>query len=401
MKDMAKRRQVMGRSIQLGHCVCDVKKPCPCPTFREKDLCLCAGERDEGVALAEVRLTERARHAGCASKIGQRDLQEALAGLPPVRDPRVLVGLATGDDAGVFRLNEATTLVQTVDIFTPNVDDPYDFGRVAACNSLSDVYAMGGQPVTALSVVAFPAHTLPLAALTRMLCGGQAVLEEAGVVLLGGHSVDDEEVKFGYAVTGLVDPARMVTNAGARPGDALLLTKPLGTGVIALAHQLGRADEGARRAMLGAMTTLNRGAAEIMVRHGAHAATDVTGFGLLGHLARMARESGVTAELWFDRVPLLPRALEYARAGMYSGATERNAGYSQDCTDWAASLAVHERALLLDAQTSGGLLMALPAGAADAALRDLRGAGLADAQIMGRVVEPSDGRIRVRAGQEK
>jgi selenide,water dikinase len=388
----------MARSRLIGHCVCDPRKSCPCPLLAEKNVCTCAGEREPTGTREQVRLTRYTRSAGCASKIGQQDLHDVLATLPPVQDPRILVGMGTGDDAGVLRLNDATTIVQTVDVFTPTVDDPVLFGRIAACNSLSDVYAMGGRPVTALSIVGFPADRLPLEVMGDMLRGGMEALEEAGVLLLGGHSLNDEEVKLGFAVTGVVDPSRVITNAGAQPGDLLVLTKPLGTGILSLALQVGRADPEDARAAEVSMAASNRLASEIMSRRGATAATDVTGFGLLGHLAQLAIESGVTAELWLDSLPLLPGALGYARRGYYSGAVERNAEFSARRTELDPGIEEPQRAVLFDPQTSGGLLIAFPVEAAAQALEELHRAGVSEAALVGRILERSDGRIRVRGG---
>jgi len=395
MNATEKRKRVMGRSRKLGHCVCDPRKPCPCPLFIEKNVCLCAGERlPPEPAQPTVRLTEHVRNAGCAGKIGQKDLHAVLSQLPPVTDPRLVVGMATADDAGVFRLASGVTIVQTVDVFTPVVDDPYLFGRIAACNSVSDVYAMGGTPVTALSVIGFPIHRLPHAVMADILRGGMDTLKEAGTVLLGGHSIDDEEVKFGFAVTGLIEESAVVTNSGARPGDQLILSKPLGTGIISFASRIGRADSASVAACHAAMATLNRSAAEIMQRHGVHAATDVTGFGLLGHLFRMARESGVTVHLTADTLPLLPGVLDLAAAGVFSGANEKNLEYCEGNVDFAADVPEAVRAILFDAQTSGGLLMAYPPDRAPAALAELIAAGL-PAALIGTVAEPSTGRIIV------
>jgi len=390
----------MARSVKLGHCVCDPRKPCPCPLFREKNVCTCAGEK---VPLDEprvpVRLTEYVRHAGCASKVGQKDLDEVLKGLPAVSDPRLLVGTATADDAGVFRLTPELTVVQTVDVFTPGVDDPYIFGRVAAANSLSDVYAMGGRPVTALSIIGFPIERLPSAVMTDILRGGMAGLAEAGTILLGGHSINDEEVKFGFAVTGVVKAADLVTNAGARPGDVLVLTKPLGTGIVSLASQVGRASAESVEAMTASMVALNRAAAEVMVRHGATACTDVTGFGLMGHLAQMAIQSRVTAEVWADDLPLFPGVLGYIRQGIFSGANERNAEFSAARADFESGVGEETQAVLYDAQTSGGLLIAFPAERAEKALAEMREAGVSHAACVGRVIGRSKGRIRVVASR--
>ncbi|MBN2447657.1 MAG: selenide, water dikinase SelD [Phycisphaerae bacterium] len=401
MDTMEKRRRVMGRSIKLGHCVCDPAKPCPCALFKERNVCTCAGEHLPPESDSQgVRLTQYVRSAGCASKIGQSDLHRVLAMLPQVSDPRLLVGTATADDAGVFELQPGVLLVQTVDVFTPGVDEPYLFGRIAGCNSLSDVYAMGGRPVTALSVIGFPIHTLPHEAMAEILRGGMDVLAEAGAVLLGGHSINDEEIKFGFAVTGVVEQSHLATNAGAQPGNVLVLTKPLGTGIVALAGQLGRASQAATAAAAASMSTLNRAASEIMVHHGATACTDVTGFGLLGHLARMAVESKITAEVWCESLPLLPDVLEYAAQGMYSGANERNAEFSDPLTDFDDDIADEQKAILHDAQTSGGLLIALPEERAGDALAEMHAAGVTGAVVIGRVTEASEGCIRVRRAGE-
>ena len=399
-KDKAKRKRVMGRSMRLGHCVCDPRKPCPCDEFKKYDVCSCAGERladalaEQQTAQEPVRLTQHVSHAGCASKINAADLRRVLGGLPEVADPRLLVGTATADDAGVFRLTDDTTVVQTVDVFTPCVDDPYTFGQIAAANSLSDVYAMGGRPVTALSVVGFPIEILPHEVMQTMLRGGLDKLAEAGCICVGGHSINDQEVKFGFAVTGVVEPAAMVTNAGAQPGDLLVLTKPLGTGIVALAAQIDRASPEALEGAARAMTTLNRVAAELMVELSAHACTDVTGFGLVGHLTQMARESGVTAEIWWDALPLLPDVWDYAKAGILSGAAERNRSFAESILD-AGDAPEEALSVICDAQTSGGLLVALAPPDAAAFVEQLHAAAVSDAAVIGRVVEKSQGKIRI------
>lgn len=394
-EELTKRKQVMGRSIKLGHCVCDPAKPCPCPVFQAKNVCLCAGEHlpvDEAV---KVKLTDHVRSAGCASKIGQKDLAQVLAQLPVVSDPRLIVGAATGDDAGVFEIRPGLLLVQTVDVFTPGVDDPYLFGRIAACNSLSDVYAMGGTPVTALSIICFPIHTLPHSAMAAILKGGMDVLAEAGAISVGGHSVNDEEVKFGMAVTGVVERDKLTTNAATAPGDVLILTKPLGVGMIALAGQLGRASEASLKAAADSMSTLNKTAAEVMNRHGVRACTDITGFGLLGHLTRMMMESATGAEIDFASLPLLPDVAEYAKQGIYSGANERNASFVEGEVAFAKHLGAEQQAILYDAQTSGGLLMAIPADRASAVLNDLHASGVSAATAIGRIAPLGPIRITV------
>ena len=286
--------------------------------------------------------------------------------------------------------------MQTVDVFTPGVDDPYTFGRIAACNSLSDVYAMGGTPVTALSIIGFPIHTLPHRAMAAILKGGLDVLAEAGAVSVGGHSINDEEVKFGMAVTGIVERDKLTTNAAARAGDVLILTKPLGVGMIALAGQLGRASEASLKAAADSMSTLNKTAAEVMNRHGVRACTDITGFGLLGHLCRMMMESASGAEIDFDSLPLLPGVMAYAEAGIYSGANERNSTFVEGQVAFDPRLASAQQAVLYDAQTSGGLLIAIRAEEAEALLSDLHASGVAAARAIGRVTALDKPRIRVR-----
>lgn len=294
----------------------------------------------------------------------------------------MLVDHRTGDDAGVFRIDERTTLVQTVDFFTPVVDDPESFGAIAAANALSDVYAMGGRPLTALSIAAFPEQGFPREWAEAILRGGQAKLREAGCALLGGHTVRDREVKFGYAVTGLLDPDRMLTNAGARPGDVAILTKPIGTGVVATALKAGRAPAEAVAAATTSMATLNRIAAGVALRHAARAATDVTGFGLAGHALAICRESGVSLELAIERLPLLPAARELA-PDFQPGGLKANRRHFEPRVAWAGAPDEALRVLLFDPQTSGGLLLAVPEGAAAAVLEELP-----QARAIGRFLPP-------------
>ena len=392
MKDLAKRKRIMQRSMRLGHCICDPKKACPCELLKEKDVCLCAGERLEAPS-GPVRLTHLVEKAGCASKIDQATLKNALRGLPSLDDPRVLVGMAAGDDAGVFKLSDGMALVQTVDVFSPSVDDPYTFGQVAAANSLSDVYAMGGRPITALSVIGFPTGTVPDSVMRDILRGGIDKMTEAGVPVIGGHSIKDEEIKAGFAVTGLIDPERMTTNAGARPGDVMVLTKPIGTGVIAFAAQIDRAPAGSTEATARSMTLLNKTASELMLEFEAHACTDVTGFGLIGHLAEMASSSKVDVEIVWDDIPLFPGVLECAAAEIIPGGVERNRESSAAQVLPGPGVEPAMLDICLDPQTSGGLLIVLPKAKAKPLLERLKGAGLSDSAIIGRVSGIGSGRI--------
>jgi len=307
--------------------------------------------------------------------------------LPAQHDPALLVGSATADDAGVYRVTDDLALVQTVDFFTPIVDDPYDFGRIAAANALSDVYAMGGRPLTALNIVAFPLERLGPDVLSAILRGGLDVCAAAGATVLGGHSIDDPEPKYGLAVTGLVDPGAMLTNAGGRPGDALVLTKPLGVGAITTASKRGAADPALLAAAIGVMTTLNADAAEAARAAGAHALTDITGFGLLGHLRSLARASGVAAELDAAAVPFIAGVdALLADDAAVSGGSRRNRAYADGFTRWPDDLPHWRTRLLCDATTSGGLLAAIPAD---------RAAALPD-PLVGHLLDGPAGTITVR-----
>ena len=291
--------------------------------------------------------------------MGPGDLTRALAGVPSKADPRLIVGRETFDDAGVFVLAPDLAIVQTVDFFAPIVDDPYMFGQVAAANALSDVYAMGGEPLTALNILAFPTAKLPLEVVTAILRGGQDKVHEAGAVVVGGHSIIDEELKFGLAVTGRADPRRLLTNAAAVAGDRLVLTKPLGTGILATAAKQSKLAPEHERTMLDTMRALNRDASRVALELGVRCATDVTGFGLLGHASHIARASGVTLRIRIAAVPLLPGVRDALAAGARTGGAERNASYLEPLVVWGGADDA-TRALLIDPQTSGGLLLAVP-----------------------------------------
>jgi selenide, water dikinase len=334
--------------------------------------------------VATVPLTSLSHGAGCGCKLPAADLLPIVQGLPASEDPRLLVGSATGDDAAVFALGDDLALVQTVDFFTPIVDDPFDFGRIAAANALSDVYAMGGRPLTALNLVAFPLERLGGEALRRILEGGLAVAGEAGCAVVGGHSIDDPEPKYGLAVTGTVDPHRILTNAGARAGDALVLTKPLGVGALTTAAKRGAAGDDELAAAVETMVTLNARASQQALAAGAHAATDVTGFGLLGHLHNVGRESGLAAEVRATAVPALAGALEALADGAgVSGGGRRNLQYAEAFTAVDDGVSEAHRRLVSDPSTSGGLLVAVPADRAEEM----------DGAVIGRMVEGEPGAI--------
>jgi selenide, water dikinase len=286
--------------------------------------------------------------------MGPGDLSRALAALPTKSDPRLLVGRETFDDAGVFRVSDDIALVQTVDFFAPIVDDPYDFGQIAAANALSDVYAMGGQPLTALNIVAFPTKDLPLEILTRILAGGQDKVHEAGAFIVGGHTVIDTELKYGLAVTGRAHPDFLLTNAGARPGDRLILTKPIGNGILATAAKRGKLAADAELAMLEAMKLLNGAASRAALAVGARCATDITGFGLLGHLSHIARASKATIRINLDAIPIFNGVREAVRDGFVTDGSKRNADYLRELVSWKKGTD-EDRAILNDPQTSGGL----------------------------------------------
>jgi selenide,water dikinase len=312
-------------------------------------------------------------------------------------DPNVIVGAETFDDAGVYRLTPDIALVQTVDYFTPVVDDPYDFGRVAAANALSDIYAMGARPLTALNLLNFPTGKLDLAIATEILRGGCDKVLEAGAALLGGHSVQDDEPKYGLAVTGVVHPDRVVTNAGARPGDLLVLTKPIGTGIVTTAGKRGMLSGQAAHEVVELMATLNRGAAEAMLLAGAHACTDVTGFGMLGHLWEMARASGLGMVVESSSVPVLGGTEELLAAGALPGGSSANRRHlaQQGAVIFEPGVSEAAQAILTDANTSGGLLIAIAPERLEALLSALAAHAAPARAVIGRTVAAHPGQIRV------
>jgi selenide,water dikinase len=330
-----------------------------------------------------VRLTQQVKAGGCASKLPAGSLRQVLSGLPAQADPNLLVGFDTSDDAGIYRIGPGMALVQTVDFFTPLVDDPFTFGQIAATNALSDVYAMGGRPLTALAIVCFP-QDAALEILEQIMRGGLSKMAETKCIVVGGHSVRDAEMKFGYAVTGLIDPERVYTNAGAMPGDVLILTKPIGTGVIATALKQGKSEPAWVERAVRSMTTLNSTASTIAIAcSGVHAITDITGFGLMGHSREMAFGSGVTLEIETDKVPLIEGALEAVAAGAIPGGLLANRDFAECVVADAPGGRIPDdlRALLYDPQTSGGLLISVAVEDAPTLLADLLNAGLPAATI--------------------
>ena len=321
-------------------------------------------------------------------------LGELLAGLPRNEDPNLLVGFATSDDAAVYRLDEATALVMTADIITPPVDDPHVFGQIAAANALSDVYAMGGRPLACLNLIGFPSGKLSPEVLHGMVAGALLKVTEAGAVLAGGHTTEDEEPKFGLSVTGIVRPDEVWTNAGARPGDALVITKPIGSGVLFNANLKGWVSAAAMESCIGWLTTLNKVAAETLRAFEVHAATDVTGFGLAGHGLEMAEGSGVSLHFDVDALPLMDEALAMYRRGMTTGVNAVNRQLVESKWRIESDLPAWHREILVDPQTSGPLLAALPAEQADEAVEALHKAGIAIARRVG-TVEPFDGTSRL------
>jgi len=340
-----------------------------------------------------IKLTEYSKNGGCAAKIGPGDLAGVLGQLPRTADPRLLVGIDTSDDAGVYKLSDTIALIQTVDFFTPIVDDPYLFGQIAAANSLSDVYAMGGKPLTAMNIVAFPVCKLDPGVLLTILQGGQDKVIEAGAVIVGGHSIHDDEPKYGLSVTGIAHPDKILTNAGAKPGDVLLITKAIGTGVLTMAARADMFPEGVAAA-IRSMVKLNKAAAQVMDRFTIHACTDITGFGLLGHLREMAIASNVSMDIDTKTLPLLPEAKEAAEMGLVPASAYNNRGYLTSVT-FASTVPEYIRDLCYDPQTSGGLLMSVPEDIAAQLLSDLKQAGIEESAIIGRAFNKKGGEIYV------
>ncbi len=325
---------------------------------------------------------------GCSAKISPKQLDEILKYLPLYTDPDILVNINTHDDAGVYRVNNDLALVFTTDFFPPVCSDPYEFGQIAAANSLSDVYAMGGTPVIALNIMMFPSAKLPVEAYVDILKGGSDTAFQAGARIIGGHTIDDFPPKYGLAVVGYVHPDNIITNAGARPGDSLILTKPLGTGVILAGQKLGIASDDDINEAKTQMKLLNLTGAEVMKKYNIRGATDITGFGLAGHALKMARASNVTFKINMKSVPLIGNTYSMVEGGCIPSASFRNLDYSEKDTFFASDLDYSLKMIAFDAQTSGGLLISAPSGLTDMIISELQDNGLQNSKVIGRVKEP-------------
>ncbi|MBM3175848.1 MAG: selenide, water dikinase SelD [Chloroflexi bacterium] len=327
--------------------------------------------------------------------MGPGDLDKALCGLPVITDKNVLRGMDSLDDAGVYKLSDDLALIQTVDFFTPIVDDPYDFGQIAAANALSDVYAMGGKPLTAMNIVCFPTKKLDISTLQEILKGGIDKMKEAGVVLVGGHSVDDPELKYGLSVTGTIHPDKILATSGAKPGDKLILTKPLGTGILSTATKAGKTSKQTTARVTRSMAALNKLASELMQEVGAHACTDITGFGFLGHISQLAHNSKVGIKINNDSIPYFTEAEEFALVGLLPGGLHRNREFYSRMVRFAEIVPQFMQDILYDPQTSGGLLISLAPDAAERLLERLHKTGIKEATIVGEVVARPAGKILV------
>lgn len=344
----------------------------------------------------KIKLTTLTTKGGCGCKIGPSDLAQVIRMLPPaVPNSNVLVGLETSDDAGVYRLTDDLAIVQTLDFFTPIVDDPYSFGQIAAANAISDIYAMGGKPITALNIVAFPISKLDKSILADILRGAADKLAEANVALIGGHSIDDKEPKFGLAVTGMIHPEKVRANSHAKVGDKLILTKPIGVGILSSAIKNGLLQNDEIERVTKVMATLNKVAAEIMEPYEIHACTDVTGFGLLGHASEMAKGSNVGLRINKSDVLVLPRVREIAEMGIIPGGTKNNYAHLQDVVTFPEKMDQVDQWILCDAVTSGGLLISVAEEKADELLTELINAGV-EASIIGEVIAEHQGKIEVK-----
>jgi selenide,water dikinase len=340
---------------------------------------------NETVFSMKTDLLKFVEHGGCSSKIPPKQLEEILRHLPVPEDPDLLVNIDTHDDAGVYRISDKLAIVFTTDFFPPVCSDPYEFGQIAAANSISDVYAMGGKPVLALNILMFPASKLPVAVYGEILKGGYDKATEAGVKLIGGHTIDDTPPKYGLAVVGFANPEKLTTNAGAKPGDFLILTKPIGSGIILAGHRLGMASDADLKEALEYMKLLNKSGAEVMQKFDITGATDITGFGLAGHALKMARASNVSINISMKTVPMLDDSMKLVNEGCIPGASFTNLDYAETDTNFSQDLNYDLKMIAFDAQTSGGLLISVKADRAEEMLAELKTIGLSRSSIIGKV----------------
>ncbi len=329
-------------------------------------------------------LLSTVEYGGCTAKLSAKELSQALSGLPSTPHPDLLVNIDTHDDAGVFKISDDVALIQTTDFFTPVCSDPYEFGQIAAANALSDVYAMGGKVMSALNIVGFPAG-VPLEVLSEILRGGIEKVIEAGGVIMGGHTIVDETPKYGLAVTGIVHPEKIITNAAARPGDVLILTKPIGSGIIMAGKRLGEVSDVKYQAVLNSMKQLNAAGAEIMQKYNVKCATDITGFGLAGHALKLAKASNVSLDIYINKIPLFDGAKELADMGCIPGACFKNLDYSENDIQFGDNVSYEQKMLMMDAQTSGGLLMCCTCEKKDDIVNDLKKSGFTYSTDIGNV----------------
>jgi len=343
----------------------------------------------------DFKLTQYTHGLGCACKIRPQYLEQVLRELPAITGKNILVGPQTNDDAAVYQIDKETAIVQTVDFFTPIVDNPYDFGAIAAANALSDIYAMGARPLFALNIVGFPDNRLPVSVLHQILQGATDKAREAGIEIPGGHTVEDTEPKYGLVVTGIVHPKKVIRNSTAQPGDAIILTKPIGTGIITTAAKAGQASSTVLQAAIRWMSMLNKTAAEVMAMFRIHACTDVTGFGLLGHLREMTQSAGIDAAIHLSDIPLMEGARQLALAGFIPGGTRNNLEYIADAIRCAPEITETDKLILADAQTSGGLLIAVPPAESEKLLKDLTTAHVS-AALIGHFTTPGKGHIYIK-----
>ncbi|MCX6255693.1 MAG: selenide, water dikinase SelD [Bacteroidia bacterium] len=338
----------------------------------------------------KIDLLQMVEYGGCSAKISPKQLEEILKYLPLPEDPNILVDIDTHDDAGVYRVNDELALVLTTDFFPPVCSDPYEFGQIAAANSISDVYAMGGDPVLALNIMMFPAAKLPMEVYADILKGGFDKATEAGVRIIGGHTIDDFPPKYGLAVVGYIHPDKIITNAGARPGDSLILTKPIGTGIILAGQRLGMTSDNDVTEAKRLMMILNKSGAEVMKKYNIRGATDITGFGLAGHALKMAKASRVSLHINMKKVPLIGDAYKLIDEGCIPGASFSNLEFAEKNTDFAPGLDYNLKMIAFDAQTSGGLLFCTPSDNEIKILADLKDAGLRDANVIGYITESKE-----------